>query len=744
MISVGQQIRRDLLVVAIAAFLGLVWAVTANVFWRQDFGVYDALVARTAVPASDDIVIVAIDDESILRLGRFPWDRTVHARMLDKLTDAGARAILYDVLFLEPGQGDAALGKSVKMAGPVLPLALEIPGSNGAEATAIGPLPSFHAPNVSIGHAEIRPDKDGIIRSVHLVVLRDGRQWTHVAAITACKVREAACRKSKERISEGEFLIPFTASRHSFRSVPFSSVLEGGVPEELFKGRIVLVGSTAIGLSDIYATPMSPSRALMPGVEVNASVVQALVSGRDISPAPGWLRFAIALVPTALLIVVFLFARPLATFLAAVLLAIATVAATVMFWRNGIWLSPVGGLSGIGVAYPTWAARRLQVTTTFMRNELKRFLHEEAELPGRVTEASQSVGRDMEDLHQAISRSRNFRNFLRLTLNGLPDASFVMTEEGIVMIQNAAAEVLVGSLEGEHFSKILALFPGRHELVDQFIPTGRNAFPEALFDAGGRVYNTRWSRIHDEAGHLMSWVLRLADVTELHHATIQREEALQLLTHDMRSPQISILALLDQQTGGRDDAVLNRIRNYAGRTLGLADGFVQLARAESIKLSVEDIDLTDIIFDAVDNLWPLARKKNIALKTHGCDRSVVIQGDRQLLTRALINIIDNAIKFTVAGTDVDFRLNVKGKNVTISVCDRGPGIEDDLVGTLFNKFQRGAIRQTDGAGLGLAFVQSVAQRHRGTIAYSARSGGGSCFNLTLPLMDSSPALPGDQ
>lgn len=151
-----------------------------------------------------------------------------------------------------------------------------------------------------------------------------------------------------------------------------------------------------------------------------------------------------------------------------------------------------------------------------MRNELKRFLHEEAELPGRVTEASQSVGRDMEDLHQAISRSRNFRNFLRLTLNGLPDASFVMTEEGIVMKirDTPAAEVLVGSLEGEHFSKILALFPGRHELVDQFIPTGRNAFPEALFDAGGRVYNTRWSRIHDEAGHLMSWVLRLADVTK--------------------------------------------------------------------------------------------------------------------------------------------------------------------------------------------------------------------------------------
>jgi CHASE2 domain-containing sensor protein/signal transduction histidine kinase len=743
MISVGQQIRRDVLVVAIAAFLGLVWAVTANVFWRQDFGVYDALVARTAVPASEDIVIVAIDDESILRLGRFPWDRTLHARMLDKLTDAGARAILYDVLFVEPGQGDAALGKSVKMAGPVLPLALEIPGRNGAEATAIEPLPSFHAPNVSIGHAEILPDRDGIIRSVHLVVLRDDRQWTHVAAITACRVRDAACRKAKERTSDGLFLIPFTESGPSFRSVPFSSVLDGGVPGELFKDRIVLVGSTAIGLGDIYATPLSPSRALTPGVEVNASVVQALVSGRDISPASGWLRFAIAFVPTGLLLAVFLFARPFATFLAAVLLAMATVAATVLFWRNGIWLSPVDGLAGIGVAYPAWAARRLQVATTFMRNELKQFRHEEAELPGRMTEASQSAGRDMDDLHQAISRSRNFRNFLRLTLNGLPDASFVMTQDGIVMIQNAAAEVLLGRLEGEHFSKILALFPGGHELVDRFVPTGHNAFPEQLFDASGRVYNIRWSHIHDQPGDVTSWILRLADVTELHRATIQREEALQLLTHDMRSPQISILALLDQQTGGRDDEVLNRIRHYAGRTLAMADGFVQLARAETIKLSVEEIDLSEIVFDAVDDLWPLARKKDIVLKAHGCDRSVVIQGDRQLLTRALINIIDNAIKFTLAGTDVDCRLNVTGKNVSISVCDRGPGVEDNFVGKLFSRFLRGAISQTEGAGLGLAFVRSVAQRHRGAIAYSARSGGGSCFNLTLPLTEPPLKLSGD-
>lgn len=77
-------------------------------------------------------------------------------------------------------------------------------------------------------------------------------------------------------------------------------------------------------------------------------------------------------------------------------------------------------------------------------------------------------------------------------------------------------------------------------------------------------------------------------------------------------------------------------------------------------------------------------KKNIALKTHGCDRSVVIQGDRQLLTRALINIIDNAIKFTVAGTDVDFQLNVKGKNVTISVCDRGPGIRESILSERFS------------------------------------------------------------
>ncbi|MCB2076221.1 MAG: CHASE2 domain-containing protein [Gammaproteobacteria bacterium] len=743
------QFWRDWFVVAIVSVAGLIWAVSSDVFWRQDLGVYDTLIARTAPRASDDIVIVAIDDESVLRLGRFPWDRELHARLLDALARAGARTILYDVLFIEPAKGDKTLARSVNNAGPVLPLAMEIPGRDGADATVVMPIPSLHGPDVAIGHAEIFPDKDGIIRSVHLVEGLNQQHWQHVAALTACRVAATACISPVDlpgqgRVEARSFLIPFAASQHPFSSVPFSAVLDGGVPDEYFRGKVVLVGATAIGLSDVYATPLAPSRVLMPGVEVNASVVQALVAGHEIKRAPEWSAYAIALVLVCLLLVAFLLFRPLGTFLAVIILSMMAAGTSFLLWQNGIWLSPVAVLAGIAVAYPVWAARRLQVATTFMRDELDRLrrdevIREDYSLP--VTAASTS---DMERLHDAISRSRDFQNFLKDILNGLPDASFVIAKDGIVLIQNAQAQLLLGDLEGDHFSTILTQLPGDH-LTDHSISPENSAFPQEISDIAGRVYDVRWSHIRIMEGQGVAWVLRLADISDLRRATRQREEALQLLTHDMRSPQISILALVDRAPiQGNEKDILQRVKYYANRTLALADGFVQLARAESAHLSIEDINLADVVLDAVDDLWPQANKRSITLKTENCDQEVVIQGDRHLLTRVVINIIDNAIKYSFPGTTVECCIKGKGTNAVISICDRGPGIEVEAVGKLFDRFHQGAGGLPQGVGLGLAFARSVAERHRGTISCSARTGGGTCFNLVLPTMQEHQPIATDR
>jgi signal transduction histidine kinase len=108
------------------------------------------------------------------------------------------------------------------------------------------------------------------------------------------------------------------------------------------------------------------------------------------------------------------------------------------------------------------------------------------------------------------------------------------------------------------------------------------------------------------------WVIRLVDISEAKAVQRQRDDVVQLLTHDMRSPQASILAVLETAASGHIHPLEREaIRLYAERTLRLADGFVQLARAENLDYRLEEIGLPDMLIDAIDDLWPQSRAKAI-------------------------------------------------------------------------------------------------------------------------------------
>lgn len=729
---------RDWAIVALLATIATTTAIAADVFWRLDNSVFDELIVQRSPSISDDIVIVTIDDESLLRLGAFPWPRDVHARLLHALRAARPKAILYDVLFVDPAPGDSDLAREIAASRPILPLSIEVPGRDGAPASAITPLPPLIAAGAVVGHANVHPDRDGVIRSVSLLAGADGRLWPHVAALATCQATGTSCIHPETTTEHGfvekqHFLIPFAAHGHSFRRVPFSAVLDGGVPASLFTGRVVMVGAAANGLTDLYATPLSATQALMPGVEVNANVAQALISGNAITPAPAWLRYPFALIPLWLLLGSFLFARPLGVFASVVILSAATSATSLLLLNSGIWISPVAALAAIIITYPLWAGRRLQVATAFMRAELERFRLEAASSDDAPPRAGNFPDSEIDVLQGAISRSRDFQRFLSDTLGGLPDASFVMATDGTILIGNNSANALIGDAQGQHFSVI-----ARRLLADSTgfgsadLP-GENALPREMVDTSGRTFDLRWSRIREQDGEIEAWVLRLANVTEQRATARQREEALQLLTHDMRSPQISILSTLDRAEGTIPDALAQRIRYYARRTLALADGYVQLARAEVAPLSNDQENLADIVLDAADDLWPQASARRITIRTHGCDAELPIYADRQLLTRTVINLIDNAIKYSPDGAVIDCTVEASASHARLAVCDRGTGVDPDRIDRLFDRFQRSTDHAVEGAGLGLAFVRSVVIRHRGTVRYTPREGGGACFDMVLPL-----------
>ncbi|WP_213982698.1 CHASE2 domain-containing protein, partial [Sphingomonas sp. dw_22] len=175
MLSSGRRIFIEWLAVALLATAGIALTVWTDLFRRADNLVYDRLVWLERQPARDDIIVVAIDDESVHRIGGFPWPRSVHARLLDRLQAAGPRAILYDVLFVDPSPQDGALARAAAAARPIVPLYMEVPGRDGEAVTVVEPVAPLRAAGGLVGHAKLSPDEDGIGRRVYLAECSGGR-----------------------------------------------------------------------------------------------------------------------------------------------------------------------------------------------------------------------------------------------------------------------------------------------------------------------------------------------------------------------------------------------------------------------------------------------------------------------------------------------------------------------------------------------------------------------------------------
>ena len=240
------------------------------------------------------------------------------------------------------------------------------------------------------------------------------------------------------------------------------------------------------------------------------------------------------------------------------------------------------------------------------------------------------------------------------------------------------------------------------------------------------------------------------DISPIRLAERRREETLRFVSHDMRSPQNSILALVELQANSRtalpEPELLARIRQYSHKTLALVDGFVQLARAESRRIVYRPLDLVGLLAQVCDEYWTLAHKRDSVIEyTHDAPCAYV-EGDRDLLGRALGNLVDNAIKYSPGGSRIHCHLEARESDWTICLSDQGRGMSQAQLGLLFTPFQRLGEDTPDnpaGIGLGLAFVKTIVNRHHGTIGVRSEEGAGTAFTVRLPRAEAEPQTVND-
>ncbi|QGZ42834.1 signal transduction histidine kinase [Pseudoduganella flava] len=210
------------------------------------------------------------------------------------------------------------------------------------------------------------------------------------------------------------------------------------------------------------------------------------------------------------------------------------------------------------------------------------------------------------------------------------------------------------------------------------------------------------------------------------------------VSHELRSPLARLQAAigLAHQNPERISASLERIERESMRMDKLVDELLTLSRLEAGALpgAKEEINAAELLDQIVGDAQFEATAQGRVVEAAGTP-DVVLLGQPDLLTRAIENVVRNAIKHSPAGGTVVVESTARGAELRIRVLDRGPGVAPEDLQTIFEPFFRssGTQKDVEGHGLGLAIARHVVQQHGGAIAAYNRDGGGLCVEITLPL-----------
>jgi len=698
-----------------------------------------------------------MDPASLQAKGEWPWPRRTIAQLITDIARDRPTALAYHFLFFTPSPDDQAVHDAIARTRTYLGVPHRDPkGVRGAHT--LQPVAKIAVAAAGMGAGDSQPDQDGIVRRT-LLFEGPPNDLTPRMVLQMARLDGRHPDISKGVSRNGEMLIPYAGPPGSFNTVPAISVLEGKVQKDYFKNKFVLVGATAPELLDNYPTPRSGAKG-MPSVEVDANVLNSLLDGGAITPVSRPVTLAISVALLWILLVALLRLSPHDNLrLAAGLSALALAGSVLGVVALGAWAPPAPYLVTMAIILPYWGWRRLNAASAYFAEQLRAL---ERNAGGAVLAQSRSVAekggdlvlQQMTLLEETRKRISDLRRFVADILADFPDPVLVVDRAGRILTVNQAASDFadglgVSTAPGAEVEPVLSkiatsdgdtrpLWPPPED-VDMF---GSSASARPLTGQGpsGRSYELRFTPTRSADDEPTGWIVHLADITPLVSAMRQREEALQLLSHDMRSPLSAILASLEHPYFREAPATLRRrIEGQAGRTLELADAFVRLAKAESADYVFEPIDLSHVLSDAVDAIWPLAQAGGVTVEFDLADLEYVVLADRGLVTRALVNLLDNAVKYSPAGKAVVCRLAPATLNarpaVACEIADSAGGMAQSQLDRLFRRFatSRDALNGTAGVGLGLALVHTVVTRHNGIIACESADGEGTVFTITLPL-----------
>ncbi len=347
----------------------------------------------------------------------------------------------------------------------------------------------------------------------------------------------------------------------------------------------------------------------------------------------------------------------------------------------------------------------------------------------------------------AVARQRH--EWLAAVLAHTPDPVLVVDRELRLQLANPAAQAIFPALDRDAIDQPLDAIADVRDLAVLFdadeVPHADGETPPEFMLGDERIYIPSISEVITDDDAPAGWVLVLQDVTRFKRLHDNMSDFLSTVSHDMRTPLTFMKGYLDMlgmigTLNDKQSAFVDKIRTGFLQIADMVEKILKAGRLDPVtgtyRLEREPCDLVAVLDEVYSNLKGPAQEKDQELRLSASDDIPVLNVDRDLIASALMNLAENAVKYTPEGGHITLELSLQDGSVVFRVADDGLGISEADQHKLFRRnvrIHRKEWKRVKGSGLGLFIVKNVAQRHGGDAWVESAEGEGSTFYFSIPL-----------
>ena len=356
----------------------------------------------------------------------------------------------------------------------------------------------------------------------------------------------------------------------------------------------------------------------------------------------------------------------------------------------------------------------------------------------------QSTARDISSRKDYEQRLRSSEERNKAIVEALPDVIFRIDFSGEIIDfsagRNHRLHVPREKVIGHHIS---AIWPDSVSSIilreiSKVIESGEVQFAKFKFPGFDETYEIRLSHSGDNEIFAI-----LRDISEWVHLEQMKSDFINRASHELRTPLTTSLLMTDLiDEGGTEEELeefWNVLKHELNRQKILVDRLLMAGRLESNTLAIDfrPIDLKPVIEESVSAVSPIAKKQSVEIRTEIPDDLPRVGGDVSALQQVLINLLNNAVKFSPENTTVSCLAEVEEKFVKVQIFDQGVGISEEEIPNLFTRFFRTKsvkVAEIPGSGIGLFIVKSIIDELGGEIWVENNQGVGTIFNFRLNIV----------